>query len=382
MFISDLYPHKHNAAAGIFVYHQLVELSQHYRIFVLATCDKYAWEIERSHESGITVTRVYYPYWQRFFLSSLICYPFFALPVIISSYRRWKPDIIHVHDYRHVPELLWLKAWLGFIPKPQYLTLHNIRTHPARLGNNPLKWFYKQALILALRKWTHIFTVNSRLAEWVYSRGYAKDRVSVIGNGIHPFQVNDKISMPSWFKAAEPDCFQIIGVGNLVPQKGFDLLIKAVAALCARSYKIQLMIVGDGSERTSLSQLIAKLGMQDNIHFAGILPNDMLRSLYPHFDAFVLPSYSETFGIVYIEAMYAGLPVIGIRGEGISGLFEEGIEALYAKAEDPQDLADKILILIHNPKLRKTMGEASAKKVKEQFMIKLVMDKVTQVYER
>ncbi|MDD3281953.1 MAG: glycosyltransferase family 4 protein [Candidatus Cloacimonetes bacterium] len=382
MFITDLYPHKYNAAAGIFVHHQLSELSKHYQIFVMATCDKYSWAIEHSKENDITITRVYYPYWQRYFLSSLISYPLFTLPVTIFSYLRWKPDIIHVHDFRHVPELLWLKLWLKFIPKPQYLTIHNIRTHPNRLGNNPLKWFYKLTLLPALRRWTHVFTVNNRLADWIYPHGYSQDSVSVIGNGIHPYNNNDKICISSWLSDAEPNCFKIIGVGNLVPEKGFDILIKAVAALCANSYNIQLLIVGDGSERKSLCQLITTLEMQDNIHFAGILPNDTVRSLYPHFDAFVLPSYSETFGIVYIEAMYAGLPVVGIRGEGISGLFDDGVEALFAKPKDIDDLSDKMLILISNPQLCTSMGAASAKKVRKRFMMKQLIDRVREVYER
>lgn len=382
MFITDLYPHQYNAAAGIFVHHQLTELSKHYKIFVLATCDKYAWAIERSQEDSITVTRVYYPYWQRYFLSSLITYPLFALPVIILSYLRWKPDFIHVHDYRHVPELVWLRLWLRFIPKPQYLTLHNLRTHPQRLGNNPLKWFYKRALVFALGRWTHIFTVNGRLAAWVYAHGYAQDKVTVIGNGITPFVPKDNINLPAGIIDAEPGWFKIISVGNLVPEKGFDILIKAVSTLIAKSYKLQLWIVGDGYEGPALSRLVVKLRLQDYIHFAGIMENDTLRSLYPRFDAFVLPSYSETFGIVYIEAMYAELPVIGIKGEGISGMFDEGGEALFAKPQDIDDLADKILILMENPQLRKTMGEASAKQVRERFMMKQLIDKVMEVYER
>lgn len=382
MYITDLYPHKHNPAAGIFVKHQLAELSKHCQIYVLATCDKYHLAIEHANEDNITVCRAYYPYWQKFFLSSLFTYPLFAMPAMITAHLRWKPDIIHVHDYRHVPELVWLRLWLRVIHKPQYLTLHNIRTHPDRLGANPLKWFYKQGLKLALHGWTHIFTVNSRLADWVYEQGYTNERVTITGNGIHPFTASDSVNLPINVSNAEEGCFKVISVGNLVPEKGFDLLIKAVGRLIAQSLDIRVLIIGDGSERHALSQLIDKLHLQEHIQLAGVLPNDVVRSYYPHFDAFILPSYSESFGIVYIEAMYAGIPVIGIAGEGVSGLFTNGTEALFAKPKDLDDLTNTILQLISNPQQREQMATAAQTKVKNNFMLYELAEKIVEVYER
>lgn len=382
MVITDLYPHRYNLAAGIFVKHQLTELSKHYKVFVLATCDKYPVAYEHCVEEGITVTRIYYPYWQKYFLSSLLTYPLFVIPILILSCLRWKPDIIHVHDYRHVPELVWIKLILKSFRKSRYLTLHNIRTHPDRLDGNPLKCFYKQGLSFALSNWTHIFTVNRRLADWVYSQGYSTNNVSIIGNGIHPHNPTEFTIMPTWAMSSEQGSFNIISVGNLVPEKGFDILIKAVHTLVAESYNIRLLIVGDGCERTSLVELIAKLALQNSVHLAGVLANDYVRNLYPLFQAFVLPSYSESFGIVYIEAMYAGLPIIGIEGEGIYGMFDDGTEALFAKAKDVDDLAGKIRHMINNPQLCKSMGEASGTKVRNQFMMKQLIDKVIEVYER
>ena len=112
LLITDLYPNKFNPVNGVFVQKQAIELSKFYQVQVVAACDKNPYLIYQHHQDGFTAKIICYPYWQKFFLSSLITYRILALPAIKRCYKRFQPDLIHIHDYRHIPELFWLKPWL------------------------------------------------------------------------------------------------------------------------------------------------------------------------------------------------------------------------------------------------------------------------------
>ena len=101
-----------------------------------------------------------------------------------------------------------------------------------------------------------------------------------------------------------------ITIGSLIPRKGFDLLIDAFAKLQLPSDTWELKIVGTGNEKNRLSKQIAHQHLEQNIHLLGSRTSDEIVNLLNQSDIFVLPSRSETFGVVYIEAMACGLPVI------------------------------------------------------------------------
>lgn len=379
LLITDLYPNKFNPVNGVFVQKQAIELSKFYQIQVVAACDKNPYLIYQHHQDGFDAKIICYPYWQRFFLTSLLTYRILALPVIKRCYKRFQPDIIHIHDYRHIPELFWLKPWLNKLPIPKYLTLHNIRTHPAFLINNPRIKFYHWALGRTLTRWNHIFTVNGRLAEWVKTYN---QKVTVIGNGItEPISV-EPVLLDNFKKKLYDAYFKIISIGNLVTDKGFSYLIEAVSILKKEGFLIQLLIVGEGEKRNDIERKIHTCDVANEVTLPGRIDNAFLRNILPLFDLFVLPSYSETFGIVFLEAMFAGLPVIGIKNEGIYGLAKDGVEALFAEPKNSKDLADKIKLLINNPVLKEEMAKAGQILVKEKYMLSELIQRVIKVYEQ
>ena len=379
LIITDLYPNRYNPIAGIFVQQQAKELACYYQIQVVAACDKNPYFIYQHHQDGFATQIICYPYWQKFFLSSLITYRILAVPIIKRCYKRFQPDLVHIHDYRHIPELFWLKPWLDKLTVPKYLTLHNIRTHPALLKNNPRISFYKWALGRTLTRWNHIFTVNSRLAEWV--KPY-NQKVTVIGNGITEPIAVEPVLVDNFKKNIYDDFCKIISIGNLVTEKGFVYLIEAVSILKKEGFLIQLFIVGEGEKRQDIEQKVKSCDLTNEVTLPGRIDNALLRNILPLFDLFVLPSYSETFGIVFLEAMYAGLPVIGIINEGIYDIAEDGVEALFTNPQSSSELALKIKKLIQNPVLRNNIAKAGQKLVQEKYMLNELIQRVIEVYER
>jgi len=381
LLITDLYPNKFNPVNGVFVQQQAIELSRFYQVQVVAACDKNPYLIYEHLQDGFPVKVICYPYWRKFFLTSLVTNRLLALPAIKRCYKKFQPDIIHIHDYRHIPELFWLKPWLNKLPVPKYLTLHNIRTHPERLENNPRVWFYRWALTRTLTNWNHIFTVNNRIAKWVEQYN-PSSKITVTGNGVSELKEVDPKLIDNYKNILLADYFHLISIGNLFTEKGFSFLIQAVSILKKEGLRIQLIIAGDGDRRKELENQVKINNLNAEVMFLGRIENNLLRNMLPLFDLFVLASYSETFGIVFLEAMFAGLPVIGIKNEGIFGLAEDGKQALFAEPKNSKDLAQKIKLLITDQILRQEIARAGQKLVQEKYMLPELMQRVIRVYEQ
>ena len=115
----------------------------------------------------------------------------------------------------------------------------------------------------------------------------------------------------------------LISVGNLIPLKGHDLTIRALRALLDKGYSADLKIVGGGVLENELKTLASDLGIADAVEFTGYVPYGDVCKLMQSSDVFVLPSWFEALGCVYLEAMACGLPVIGCYGNGIDEIMCE-----------------------------------------------------------
>jgi glycosyltransferase involved in cell wall biosynthesis len=141
------------------------------------------------------------------------------------------------------------------------------------------------------------------------------------------------------------------GIGRLHSQKGFDLLVRALAGLP----DAQLVLVGDGPERDSLISLAKELGVDERLHLAGWSerPRDYLTS----FDVFALPSRNEAYPLVLIEAMLGGVPIVAARVGSVAELVPDGEAGLLIEPEDLQALTSSLRTLIDDPEMRRRMGE-------------------------
>lgn len=142
--------------------------------------------------------------------------------------------------------------------------------------------------------------------------------------------------------------FTIVGVGNLIAIKGFKYLIEAFSKLHKENPSVRLKIIGDGAERTSLEQQVKDNGLEKVITFFGKIPYESVAEEMRKSHMFVLPSYYEALGCVYLEAMACGLPTIGVKGMGIDEIIVDGENGLLAEPKGVDDLLNKIKLVVND----------------------------------
>ncbi|MDT4942349.1 MAG: glycogen synthase [Pseudonocardiales bacterium] len=174
----------------------------------------------------------------------------------------------------------------------------------------------------------------------VYGEGLAQ-KARVVRNGVDVAAV----------RAAEPVRRRrryLFGIGRLVPQKGFDILVAAFGHVAAAYPDVDLVIAGDGSERAGLERQIAAAGLADRVELIGGVPAAQAFQLFRGATGFVLPSRQEPQGIVVIEAMAAGAPVVATRVGGVPETVRDGVNGLLTDV-DPDAIAKALRVLLDDP---------------------------------
>ncbi len=168
-------------------------------------------------------------------------------------------------------------------------------------------------------------------------------------------------------------------VGRIVPHKGVEHFIEAARYLPA----VRFLVAGEGSSLEGMERLAATLGVKDRVRFLGRISQENLPKIYAACDLFVLPSVSrlEAFGIVALEAMATGKPVVVADIPGVREVIEDGREGLLADPVNPQDLAEKMRRLVEDPALRLEMGRRGREKVLANFTTEKVVDQLLTVYD-
>jgi D-inositol-3-phosphate glycosyltransferase len=176
----------------------------------------------------------------------------------------------------------------------------------------------------------------------------------------------------------------VLYVGRIEPLKGLDILIRAMGLL-EHGRDVRLLVVGGSPGRDReldrLRCLVSELGLGENVTFTGAVKQSELPKYYGAADAFVLPSYYESFGLVALEAMACGTPVIVSRVGGLSSFVKNGETGYLIPWRCPEPFAQRLDLLLANPGLRDTMGRA-ARLAAERMGWDRVTDGMTEFYSR
>jgi len=167
----------------------------------------------------------------------------------------------------------------------------------------------------------------------------------------------------------------LVYVGRLAKVKGVDTLMKAFC-LVSEYGEVHLDVFGSGSERENLEKLVRELGVDERVHFHGAIPQDEVYRAFAKADVAVVPSREEPFGLVVIEAMSVGTPVVASRVGGIPEILRDGVDGSLVPPEDPEALAAAIIRLLKDDALRLQMGRNARQRSLEEFQLSTRIPKV------
>jgi len=164
--------------------------------------------------------------------------------------------------------------------------------------------------------------------------------------------------------------------------KGLKYLIEAVSLAKKEIPKIKLIVAGGGEKQKEYRNLCKKFGIENDVMFAGFVPLEKLPLYYAGSDVFVLPSINdcEGFGIVLIEAMACGIPVIGTKAGGIPAVISNGKDGVLVEPRNPIELKNAIIKILKNRKFAKKIALNGNKKVLYEFNQKKFCSKITRIF--
>lgn len=289
-------------------------------------------------------------------------------------YSLWKfkdKDIIHVQ---------WpIPNGLGglFLDKiygiPYINTVHGEEIYLSKRYNTlfALKWIVNNS--------NKTITNSSATKNMCLDCGIENEKLEII-----PFGVDIDFFRPLKLPKQD-DVFQILSVGYLIERKGFEYLIKAIKKILEKHPHVKLDIVGTGPLENKLKNMILELELSDEVQILQNVSDDELLSLYNQADLFVLPSIrdsqgnTEGLGVVLIEAMACGLPVIGSNIGGIPDIIKDRESGLLFNEKDIDDLSLKILSVIEDEELKNRLSINGSKRA-QQFTWTNIASRYIEVY--
>ena len=210
--------------------------------------------------------------------------------------------------------------------------------------------------------------------------GFKCKNFEIIPAGVDISEFNEMFDRSRFVKI---DKFNLLFAGRLAHGKGIDTLIKSVKILDSEKKQIHLNIAGpDFGDFERLKKLTEELELTDKITFCGKLDRNELVKLFKCSDVFILPSRYEAFGIVLIEAMAAGIPVIGSNISAIPFVIDDEKTGLLFEPDNFYELADKIKLLINRSDLVSAFVKTAAQKVEMEYNWEKVISKYSMLYEK
>ncbi|NJN16538.1 MAG: glycosyltransferase family 4 protein [Oscillochloris sp.] len=377
LVLSDLFPAPSRPAYGIFVERQTTHVQRycdhtvvvptrifpHLRIWrelARPAQVRGAWRDWRKEireiplQSDIYGYPVYYPrYTAPPHQLSHASWGFCAYPALVGLVRRLhiaQPfDLIHAHYGTPAGVVALLaRRWMRV---PVVISVHGMDvTYTApqnRFGAAVTRWVFQQAdALIANSNWTRekMYRIAERelSVDLIYYGGQAPSAPAIEANRADR---NDKV-------------IRLLSVGYIEERKGHQFVLRAMRRLIDQGCRLHYTIVGDGSRLEELEAEVDRLGLADVVEFAGLKRHDEVWPYFADCDIFVLPSWDEAFGIVYVEALGMGKPVIGCAGEGgPEDLARFGDCVELVKPRDVASLAQGLERLITDPDRRREMGE-------------------------
>jgi len=319
---------------------------------------------EKVAAGGVEVRHVSFPAWRKLWEWPRRREAVRRLRSVIEQVR---PLLLHVNDIWWLPQTLRAAEGLG-IP-----ILCHVRQeiHPRKVR------------LYELPAADAVCAVSRAVEASVRSGGVKPERVHVLHSGL------DLNGVPASLDGSEfrrrqgiPLTVSLLGtIANLFPRKGYDVMCRALSLLRDRRPDVQYLIVGcgDAGYEAALRKLVASLGLEGHVHFAGFQ-----EPVYPALaavDVYVHPALMEGFGIALLEAMAMAKPVVATTTGGIPDIVVHGETGLLVAPGDPEALASAIGVLLEDTNRRTLLGKNGRRRVESLFTVDAMVAKLSACYE-
>jgi glycosyltransferase involved in cell wall biosynthesis len=292
--------------------------------------------------------------------------------------HRFKPDIVNFHfcnTLHYFPIFLYCRLTGVALAFHYHGEIRPIKT---------LHWrnTHFSALRLLSVCWTRAITVSKANKRFLQALNISTP-IDVIYNGIDVDRFLQFSAEVETLTVAKGVCHTLncLYMGSMIPRKRVDVLLRGFAMVRGRCSAARLILVGGGPLEGVLKALAAELQLEDVVRFAGLTVRypfvELKRS-----DIFVSASQSESFGLVFAEAMSFGLPIVACRVGGIPEVVEDGKTGLLVEADDPVALAEALVTLLDDRQLRIEMGQAGLQRVNTAFRLQSTIDATYDVFDR
>lgn len=301
-------------------------------------------------------------------------YSYLVAHILGEIVKKYSIDIIESTDAR--AEGFWYYLWNRHIPL--VIKLHTSETLVFKLNHEPVTLDIKLLKRLEefwLLQADRIVGVTRAIAE-ISARYYKinNKRIRVIPN---PVDVDLFVPCNEGI-----DPLNILYAGRLEFRKGVHVLLRAIPQILRQVPEASFTLVGaDCGMRDYLLQKIKENGCERNIHFIEHLPRHKLVEYYQRCSLAVVPSLWENFPYVCLEAMSCGKPVVASKTGGIAELIEDGIDGVLVRPGSANELAQKVITLLSDEKIRLNLGSKAREKMVNEFSPRAVAEKTLSIYE-
>jgi 1,2-diacylglycerol 3-alpha-glucosyltransferase len=306
-------------------------------------------------------------------------------PCIDQLIPALKLDVIHAHHPILVGQVAANKA--AELNLPLVFTFHSqysIYTQYFPISQETVQDFLKDTVENYVRdylkKCQHIVVPSDSMREILVDTYGVENQVSVIPTGIDlkPYRKADGEMVRH--RHGWEDDIVLISAGRLAPEKNWETLIKAVARVLPRHPKLRLVLVGDGPEREALEKLCKGLGIAQKVEFTGKIPFEEIPNYFKAADFFGFASVTETQGLVTMEAMACGLPVVAVNATGTCDVVTHEREGLLT-VNKVEALAESIDRMLSEEGILVRYREAALNKATEFDILKQAA-RLVEVYQK
>lgn len=325
-----------------------------------------------------TVTELGHPN----FLTWALLFNHFLEKRMADISRKVEFDVLHIHD--------WLTATAGVsfkhhAEKPLVVTVHSTEIGRAQGLHNP-----NSLAIDGIEWWATyeadkvIVTSGSMKGELSGHFHLPGEKIEIIANGIDltKFQESsiDKQSVRGRY-GVNPHEKLVLCVGRLVPQKGIEHLIRAVPMIVGRFPEAKCIVVGEGWLRAHLEYVARSTGHQWKIRFTGFIPDSELVALMKSADVLVVPSIYEPFGIVALEGMAAGVPVVASQVGGLTEVIEHDRTGIVVYTRNPHSVAWGVNRVLSDPDHAEWLVRNAKETVQKTYSWEAIAKRTVKVYK-